>query len=105
MTKDQKQLLWDIVKEYVYRYRAELADEDLKKIRATPPGKLTFAWAGPIEPGKGHYYRIQGTSFLMEYDCSQNNANHIHAVWRDLDRDFGGDPLRAHYEQDHAKSK
>jgi hypothetical protein len=52
-----------------------------------------------LEPGQGHYYRIQGPSFLMEYDNTQNNANHIHTVWRDLQNDFGEDLLRQHYEQ------
>ncbi len=103
MTKDQKQMLMDVVKEYVFRNRGELADQDLKKIRSTSPAKISFAWAGAIEPGKGHYYRIQGPSFLIEYDNTQNNANHVHAVWRDLERDFGGDPLRSHYEEHHKK--
>lgn len=103
MTKDQKQLLMDVIKEYVFRNRGEIADQDLKKIRATSPAKISFAWAGAIDLGKGHYYRIQGPSFLIEYDNTQNNANHVHAVWRDLERDFGGDPLRSHYEEHHKK--
>ena len=52
-----------------------------------------------IEAKKGHYYRVQGPTFLMEYDNTQNDANHIHAVWRDFDHDFGDDLLRQHYEQ------
>ena len=65
---------------------------------------LHFAWAGGLEPGQSHYYRIQGPGFLIEYDCTQDNANHIHTVWRDLNHDFGEDPLRAHYDQvPHAK--
>ena len=53
---------------------------------------------GGIEPGEPHYYRVQGPSFLLEYDDTQNNANHIHTVWRDLANDFGDDVLREHYE-------
>jgi hypothetical protein len=101
MNSEQKETLMDLVKEYIYRNRGEVADRDLKRIQET--GNITFAWAGSTEPGQGHYYRIQGRTFLMEYDNTQNNANHIHAVWRDLDNDFGGDPLRRHYEQHHAK--
>ena len=93
----------DLVKEYVYRNRGEVADKDMKRIQETGPQRITFAWAGSTEPGQGHYYRIQGPTFLMEYDNTQNNANHIHAVWRDLENDFGGDPLRSHYEERHAK--
>ena len=62
-------------------------------------GNRLFAWAGGIEPGEGHYYRIQGTGFLLEYDNTQNNANHIHTVWRDYKHDFGDDLLKRHYDQ------
>ena len=58
--------------------------------------KVRFAWAGGIEPGQAHYYRIHGPTLLIEYDDTQNNANHIHTVFRDLENDFGGDVLRAH---------
>ena len=57
---------------------------------------ITFAWAGSDEPGRGHYYAVRGPEFLIEYDNTQNDANHIHAVWRDLERDWGADALAAH---------
>ena len=60
-----------------------------------------FAWAGGTNPGDPHYYRIQTASFLIELDDTQDKANHIHSVWRDLRNDFGGDLLRAHYESSH----
>lgn len=97
----QRELLWEVIREYVYRYRPELADRDLKKIEQAGLEKIWFAWAGSTEPKQGHYYRIQGPTFLMEYDNTQNNANHIHAVWRDLENDFGEDLLRKHYDQHH----
>ena len=59
-------------------------------------GKLRFAWAGGIESGQKHYYRVHGPTLLIEYDNTQNDANHIHTVYRDLERDFGGDALRQH---------
>ena len=59
---------------------------------------MHFAWAGGFEPGEGHYYRIQTPDFLFEYDNTQNGANHIHAVWRQFEGDFGADLLRRHYE-------
>jgi Protein of unknown function (DUF3500) len=99
MNDDQKQILKKLIHEYVYRDRPEVADKDLAKIREAGPEKILFAWAGGVEPGQGHYYRIQGPTFLMEYDCTQNNANHIHAVWRDFESDFGEDLLREHYDQ------
>src|SRR6185369_4586050 len=95
----QQETLMKLVREYVFRYRNEIAEADLKKIHDSGAEKIYFAWAGGLEPGQGHYYRIQGPSFLMEYDNTQNNANHIHTVWRDLQNDFGEDLLRQHYEQ------
>jgi Protein of unknown function (DUF3500) len=104
LNKAQNAILWRIIKEYVQRYRPELADEDLKKIEKAGTKKLFFAWAGGVEPGQGHYYRVQGPTFLMEFDNTQNNANHIHAVWRDFEHDFGEDLLREHYDRvPHAK--
>jgi hypothetical protein len=59
---------------------------------------------GGMEPGQGHYYRIQGKSFLVEYDCTQNNNNHIHAAWRDFGSDFGGKVTNADVLGDHLAS-
>jgi hypothetical protein len=104
LNKAQNELLWQVVKEYVGRYRPELADQDLKKIEKAGTRKLFFAWAGSVEPKEGHYYRVQGPTFLLEYDNTQNEANHVHAVWRDFEHDFGEDVLRRHYDQTpHAK--
>ena len=57
---------------------------------------IAFAWAGEAERGKKHYYRVQGPTFLIEHDNSQNDGNHVHSVWRDFDGDFGRDVLREH---------
>jgi hypothetical protein len=64
-------------------------------------GDLHFAWAGGLEPGEGHYYRLQGPAFLVEYDNTQNGANHIHTVMRDAESDFGDDALRRHRAESH----
>jgi len=95
----QKEMLLRVVKTYVQRLRAELAGEDLKKIDKAGFDKVFFGWAGGTEKGQPHYYRVQGPTFLLEYDNTQNDANHIHAVWRDFQGDFGDDLLRQHYEQ------
>ena len=58
--------------------------------------RIAFAWAGSLERGQKHYYRVQGPTFLIEYDNTQNDANHIHSVWRDFNGDFGEDLLREH---------
>jgi hypothetical protein len=60
-----------------------------------------FAWAGSPERGGYHYYRLAGSRFLVEYDNTQNEANHAHSVWRDPSNDFGDDLLRRHLAEDH----
>jgi hypothetical protein len=99
LNSSQKKILQDLIQEYVGRLRPEFAATDLEKIRKAGFGKIEFAWAGPDTQGQGHYYRVQGPTFLLEYDCTQNNANHIHAVWRDFDGDFGDDVLARHYRE------
>lgn len=98
MSGKQKDALLALIKDYAFRHRAEVAEADLKKIERAGFSKVCFAWAGGLEPGQGHYYRIQGPTFLLEFDDTQNNANHIHTVWRDFANDFGEDLLREHYE-------
>jgi len=99
LNKDQKNALLKVIKAYVEHYRPELAKDDLAQIEKAGIDKIQFAWAGGLERGEGHYYRIQGPTFLLEYDNTQNNNNHIHAVWRDFESDFGEDLLRKHYKE------
>lgn len=99
LAREQKDTLLKVIKLYVERYRPELAKDDLAKIEKAGLDKIQFAWAGGIERGEGHYYRIQGPTFLLEYDNTQNNNNHIHSVWRDFGSDFGEDLLRKHYKE------
>ena len=80
----------------------DVAAAEWARIEDAGLGATTFAWAGPAEPGRGHYYAIRGPEFLIEYDNTQNDANHIHAVWRDLTNDWGADALAAHYGSHHA---
>lgn len=103
LKKEQRAVLEELVKEYVLRYHEPTATIHYKELMAGGADSIHFAWAGPLEKGKGQYYRIQGPKFLIEYDNTQNNANHVHAVMRFLDRDFGGDPLREHYDAAHKK--
>ena len=83
----------------------QLADNQLEDIDRQGVDLIHFAWAGSRRPGEPHYYRLHGPSFLVEYDNTQNNANHIHSVWRDLKRDWGDDLLREHYETAHSAKK
>jgi hypothetical protein len=99
MTDAQKKLLMTLVENYANRLRPELADDDLARIEAAGFENIRFAWAGGVEAGQGHYYRLHGPTFLVEFDDTQNNANHIHTVWRDSANDFGEDLLREHYDE------
>jgi len=108
LTSDQKEILNSIIVLYAERLRPELAGNDLGKILKAGVDKIGFAWAGDLERGMPHYYRIQGPTFLIEYDNTQNNANHVHSVWRDFEGDFGEDLLKKHYETataEHGHSK
>ncbi|MDA0709348.1 MAG: DUF3500 domain-containing protein, partial [bacterium] len=101
MTASQKGLTRNLIDVYLSRLPASIADAQRKNLVATSLDAAAFAWAGGVNRGEGHYYRVLGTTFLAEYDCTQTNANHIHAVWRDLTNDFGSDILREHYSRSH----
>lgn len=75
----------------------------MQEIESAGLDKLHFSWAGAQQntPGKPNYYCIQGPTVIIEYDNSQNNANHVHTVVRDLNHDFGGDELLEHYKEGH----
>lgn len=92
----QKAGLRALLDVYLRRVPDALADQEAAKYEGGAVGRLWFAWAGPVERGEPHYYRVQGPGLLVEYDNTQRGANHIHTVWRDPERDFGGDALAAH---------
>ncbi len=101
MTKSQQQQLLQLINLYIHRYTKLFADDMLKEIQKAGLENLRFAWAGSMIPGigKAYYYRIQGPTIIIELDNSQNNANHVHTVVRDLLHDFGGDMLLEHYRK------
>ncbi len=103
MTAPQKKLLRKLLGEYAASLSPALAKDRLAKVEKAGFDKMNFAWAGGLKRGDGHYYRIQGPTFLIEYDCTQNDANHIHSVWREFDGDFGRDLLREHYKTAHTQ--
>jgi len=99
MSQAQRETLLQLVGLYARNLRDDLAEAHLRRIRRAGVERLHFAWAGGVARGEGHYYRIQGPTVLIEYDNTQNNANHIHTVMRDPERDFGFDLLRRHYAE------
>lgn len=100
MSGEHRALLTRLVRHYVERTNVELSGQYWHKIEAEL-GELTFAWAGSAEPGQGHYYAIKAPSWLIEYDNTQNEANHIHSVLRDISGDWGADVLAQHYAESH----
>ena len=103
MTDEQADKVVELLQVYTGRLRLDLAKDEFDKITAAGLDNIHFAWAGSAEPGDPHYYRIHGPAFLIEYDNTQNDANHIHTVWRDLEGDFGRDLLGEHYTNSHSR--
>ena len=98
MNEHQKGLLKNLIKEYLSLMPDDQATHRLDRLREEDMDEVLFAWAGGFELGTPHYYRIQGKTFLIEFDNTQTNANHIHSVWREFDGDFGRDLLKEHYQ-------
>ena len=101
MKEPQKKLFLQLLNVYVKNYQLGFSKRLMDKIEKAGIENLSFAWAGSLQPGAAHYYRIQGPMLLIEYDNTQNNANHVHTVVRDLTNDFAADILREHYEKEH----
>ncbi|MFZ5494051.1 MAG: DUF3500 domain-containing protein [Verrucomicrobiota bacterium] len=102
MTPGQQARLRALVAAYAERLRPEIAITEIQKIADRGWDNVHFAWAGSIESGQAHYYRIHSPDFVIEYDNTQNGANHIHTTWRDFKGDFGRDLLREHHRESHA---
>jgi len=96
LNANQRALLTKLIDVYTGYMAADIAADRVARLKKAGEDKIVFAWAGPVERGKKHYYRVQGPTFLIEYDNTQNDANHIHSVWRDFNGDFGQDLLRDH---------
>lgn len=104
LTRNQQLVFLKLLDEYLSTMPPEQAAKRMNSIKDEEINEVRFGWAGATVLGEGHYYRIQGKSFLIEFDNVQNEANHIHTVWRDFDGDFGRDIIREHYKNsDHRK--
>jgi len=101
MTAAQYDKLMTIVELYASNVPEAMAQRRMELARKQPKNDTFFAWTGAIERGGLHYYRVQTPGFLIEMDCTQDQGNHIHSVWRDYENDFGLDLLKAHYSASH----
>ncbi|MDH4174264.1 MAG: DUF3500 domain-containing protein, partial [Betaproteobacteria bacterium] len=93
----QRDRLMQLIQVYADTFEPALAAARKARVRKGGVEDIRFGWAGSTQRGRPHYYRIQGPHFLIEYDASQGDGNHIHTVWRDFEGDFGRDLLREHY--------
>ena len=105
MTATQRQQAMTLIESYVRNARPDVAQTELDKLTAAGIDTLHFAWAGSPTPGRPHYYRVHGPTLLIEYDNTQNGANHVHSVWHNPSNSFGQDLLRAHYQSAHPLSR
>jgi len=98
LNQAQRDMLLKVIDVYTGMMADDLGDQRTEKLRAAGVENITFAWAGSIERGEQHYYRVQGPTFLIEFDNTQNDGNHVHSIWRDFEGDFGRDLLREHLQ-------
>jgi Protein of unknown function (DUF3500) len=93
MQPAQQAMLVRLIEVYTSTMEADVAAERLAVARKGGLEQVRFAWAGGVTRGEKHYYRVQGPTFLIEFDNTQNDGNHVHSVWRDFNGDFGRDVL------------
>ncbi len=86
---EQQRLALEIVETYLGVLHESVAGPSLARIRDAGLDQVRFGWTGSLEPRRPHYYRLQGPTFLLEFDNSRNGGTHIHSVWRDFAEDFG----------------
>lgn len=89
LTSDQQKLIVEVIQTYLRVLPTTLADANWKRVQDGGLDAIRFGWAGALEPRRPHYYRLQGSTFLLEFDNSRNGGTHIHSVWRDFERDYG----------------
>lgn len=101
LSEDQKKIFMELLEVYIGNYIFEFSEVFKKKIEQAGLENLSFAWAGSMKEGVANYYRIHGPMLLIEFDNTQNNANHMHTVIRDLTNDYAEDILQKHYAEKH----
>ena len=98
LNPSQRDLLMRVIDAYTSVMADDIASERMAAVREAGIDEVGFVWAGSTERGEQHYYRVQGPTFLIEYDNMQGGGNHVHSVWRDFTGDFGRDLLREHLQ-------
>jgi Protein of unknown function (DUF3500) len=101
MSTSHREMIDALLKLYVHRLPDDVADEEAAKFAGVALDDVHVLWAGGLDPGVPHYYRLHGPTILVEYDNSARGANHVHTVWRDPRGDFADDPLARHHAAHH----
>jgi hypothetical protein len=101
MNASQQEILKALLDTYLGRLPNAVAEREMAKVTGASFPSLHLAWAGSLDPGRPHYYRIQGHRLLVEYDNTTRDGNHVHSVWRDPVGDFGMDALGVHRREGH----
>jgi hypothetical protein len=105
LNTEQRQWMLGVLQDALGAQRKEVAKLQWDKLEAAGLENIRFLWIGGKEKGEKHYFRIQGPTFVYEYDNTQNRATHVHSVWRDFEGDFGRDLLREHLRAYHSGSE
>jgi hypothetical protein len=105
MTAAQREQAMALIEAYVRNVRHDAAQAELDRAAAAGIETLHFAWAGSHAPGQPHYYRVHGPTLLIEYDNTQDAANHVHSIWHNPPNSFGQDLLHAHYQAAHPAAR
>lgn len=93
LNAEQKEALKKLLTAYTSKMKPVVSKERWAAIEESGFDKIVFTWSGAKRLGKGHYYAVQGETFLIEFinvqpDAAGNPANHVHCVWRDMQGDF-----------------
>ena len=105
LTTQQRNILNKLNVSHLSSMPTKIAEMRMMRIVSEDFNQIRFGWSGSLVKGVPHYYRIQGKTFLIEFDNTTHNANHIHIVWRDFNGDFGVDLLNEHYKKSKHRHK
>ncbi len=99
MTEDQRTQVSALLRVFADRLRGDFADAEMKRITDAGIAQIHFAWIGAEDETKPHYYRLQGPTTVIEFDCTSGSVDHVHTIWRDTDHDFAADILSTHLQE------
>ena len=88
MNPEQQKLMRELMGEYLSAMPARVVRRRMAEMNQAGIDNVHFAWWGGSELNEPHHYVVQGPTFVIEYNNTQNQANHVHSIWRNLGGDF-----------------